>query len=151
MKYTSEIIIELTLDNFIEKLDNSENMKHWQKGLTGYEHMEGKPGEVGAKMKLKYKFKNSAMELIETITHKKLPNEFNMTYRTKGMENHVENLFEETPDRHTKWTSTSEFIPKSFTMKLMTTFMKGAFKKQSMNYMVAFKNFAENGISVSNA
>lgn len=151
MRYTSEIIVELPLDKFIKKMDNSENMKHWQEGLVSYEQLEGKPGEVGAKMKLRYKFKNRDMELIETITHKKLPNEFNMTYTTKGMLNNVENLFEETRQGHTKWTSTSEFNPQSFMMKLMTTLMKGAFKKQSMKYMVAFKNFAEKGISVSNA
>ena len=151
MKYTSEIIVELPIDKFLEKMDNSENMKHWQEGLIGYEQLEGNPGEVGAKMKLSYKFKKREMDLIETITHKKLPGEFNMTYTTKGMLNHVENHFEETPEGHTKWTSTSEFIPDNFMMKLMTTLMKGAFKKQSMKYMVAFKNFAEKGISVSNA
>jgi hypothetical protein len=151
MKYTSEIIIGLPLDKFMEKMDNSENMKHWQKGLVSYEQLEGKPGEVGAKMKLSYKFKKREMELIETITHKKLPNEFNMTYTTKGMKNHVENLFEQTPEGQTKWTSNTEFIPQNFMMKLMTTFMKGAFKKQSMKYMLDFKNFAENGVSVADA
>ena len=149
MKYTSEIIVELPLDKFMEKMDSSENMKHWQAGLVGYEQLEGKPGEVGSKMKLSYKFKKREMELIEIITYKKLPGEFNMTYTTKGMENHVNNLFVETLEGHTKWTSISEFIPGNFIMKLMTTFMKGAFKKQSMKYMVAFKNFAEKGISVN--
>ena len=150
MKYTSKIIVELPLDQFMEKMDNSENMKHWQKGLVNCEQLEGNPGEIGAKMKLGYKFKNREMELIETITHKKFPNELNVTYTTKGMKNHVENLFEQTPEGHTKWTSTSEFIPENFMMKLMTTFMKGAFRKQSMKYMMDFKNFAENGVSVNN-
>ena len=151
MKYSSEIIVELPIDKFIEKMDNAENMKHWQEGLVGYEQLEGKPGEVGGKMILNYKFKKREMELTETITHKKLPGEFNMTYATKSMLNHVENIFEETPEGHTKWTSTSEFIPGNFMMKFMTTFMKGAFKKQSMKYMVAFKNFAEKGISIQNS
>lgn len=150
MKYTSEIIIELPLDKFIEKMDNSENMKYWQKGLVSYEYLEGKPGEVDSKMKLSYKFKNREMELIETITHKKLPYEFNMTYTTKGMKNHVENFFEQTTEGHTKWTSNTEFIPDNFMMKVMSTFMKGAFKKQSKKFMVDFKNFAEKGISIAN-
>ena len=47
MKYTSEIIVELPLDKFMEKMDNSENMKHWQEGLVGYEQLVGNPGEVG--------------------------------------------------------------------------------------------------------
>lgn len=151
MKYTSEIIVELPLDKFIEKLDNADNMKHWQVGLVGYEHLEGTPGEVGAKMKLSYKFKNRDMELIETITHKKLPREFHMTYSAKGMFNKQENYFVQTAEGFTKWTSKAEFIPQNFMMKLMTTFMKGAFKKQSMKYMTDFKNFAETGSSVANA
>lgn len=151
MRYTSEIIVELPLDKFIDKLDNADNMKHWQVGLVAYEHLEGTPGKVGAKMKLSYKFKNRDMELIETITHKKLPREFHMTYSAKGMFNKQENYFVQTADGFTKWTSKAEFIPQNFMMKLMTTFMKGAFKKQSLKYMTDFKNFAETGFSVANA
>ncbi|NNL15971.1 MAG: SRPBCC family protein [Flavobacteriaceae bacterium] len=151
MKYTSEIIVKLLLKEFLEKMDNAENMKHWQKGLVEYNQIGGTPGELGAKMKLSYKFKKREMELIETITHKKLPNEFHMTYETKGMFNKQENYFEQTPEGHTKWTSIAEFIPENFIMKIITPFMKGAFKKQTMNYMRDFKNFAEKGTSVANA
>ncbi len=91
------------------------------------------------------------MELIETITHKKLPHEFHMTYDTKGMFNRQENYFEQTREGHTKWKCVAEFIPDNFMMKVMTTFMKGAFKKQTMKYMTDFKNFAEKGTSVANA
>ncbi len=86
-----------------------------------------------------------------TITHKKLPNEFHMTYDTKGMFNKQENYFEQTPEGHTKWKSIAEFIPDNFMMKVMTTFMKGVFKKQTMKYMTDFKNFTEKGTSVANA
>ncbi len=151
MKYTSKIIVELPLKEFLEKMDNSENMKHWQVGLVNYEQLEGTPGEVGAKMKLSYKFKKREMELIETITLKKLPNEIHMTYDTKGMFNRQEHYFEQTPEGNTKWKSVAEFIPDNFMMKVMTTFMKGVFKKQTMKYMTDFKNFAEKGTSVANA
>ena len=151
MKYTSEITVNLPLKEFLEKLDNAENMKHWQTGLVSYEQLEGTLGEVGGKMKLNYKFKKREMELIETITHKKLPHEFHMTYDTKGMFNKQENYFEQTPEGYTKWKSIAEFIPENFIMKVMTTFMKGAFKKQTMKYMTDFKNFAEKGTSVANS
>jgi carbon monoxide dehydrogenase subunit G len=36
MKYTCEITIDLPREEVIRKLDNVENMKHWQKGLTDY-------------------------------------------------------------------------------------------------------------------
>ncbi|MEZ4856591.1 MAG: hypothetical protein R2812_08985 [Gelidibacter sp.] len=42
-------------------------------------------------------------------------------------------------------------MPLGFTSKLLTGVMPSAFKKQSLQYMKDFKNFAENGISVANA
>ncbi|WP_274474402.1 SRPBCC family protein [Mangrovimonas aestuarii] len=150
MKYSSKIIVEVPLEEFIEKLDNPENMKHWQRGLTGYKQISGTPGQVGAKMELNYKMGNRNMTLTETITHRNLPFEFHAHYDTKGMHNVQENYFEKTSEGHTKWTSKSEFIPTNFMMRMMTTFMAGAFKKQSMKYLQDFKNFAENGVSVAN-
>ncbi len=35
--------------------------------------------------------------------------------------------------------------------KVMTTFMKGVFTKQTMKYLTDFKNFTEKGNSVANA
>ena len=58
MKYSIDIIIEKPLDEVIRKLDNVDNMKHWQKGLVATEHISGTPGEIGAKMRLKYKIQH---------------------------------------------------------------------------------------------
>ncbi|MGM5470081.1 SRPBCC family protein [Flavobacteriaceae bacterium LMO-SS05] len=151
MNYTIELIVELSLDEFIKKFDNTENMKHWQRGLISTEHISGNPGQYGAKMKLNYKMGGRKMELIETVTHRNLPHEFHGTYDSKGIHNIQENYFEETPKGYTKWTSKCEFIPLGFTMRLMTIIMPRAFKKQSLQYMKDFKNFAEKGISVAHA
>lgn len=151
MNYTTEIIVEVPLDTFVKKMDNVDNMKHWQRGLVSYEHISGTPGEFGAKIKLNFIMGKRKMELIETITKRDLPHEFHANYATKGVDNTQENYFEATSEGHTKWTSKSEFIPLGFGMKLLTVFMKGAFKKQSYQYMKDFKNFAEKGISVTNA
>jgi hypothetical protein len=149
MKYTIEIIIEKPRDEVINKLDNTENIKHWQRGLVSAEHLSGTPGEVGAKMKLSYKFGKRQMDLIETITKREFPKEFNATYDTKDMHNIQQNVFEETPEGLTKWISHCEFIPKSFVLRIMTFLMPGAFKKQSKKYMVDFKSFVETGSSVA--
>ena len=151
MKYTTEIIVNIPLEAFIKKLDNPENMKHWQRGLVGYDYISGTPGDIGAKMKLLYKMGKRDMELIETITHKKMPHEFHVNYDTKGMHNIQENYFEETMNGQTKWISKSEFIPTGFMLRMMTLIMPSAFKKQSKTYMQDFKNFAEKGTSVANA
>ena len=150
MKYTIETIIELPRDKVIKKLDNTDNLKHWQEGLVSTEHISGTPGQVGAKMKLVFKMGKRHMELIENITKREFPNEFHGTYTTKGMHNVQENYFEELPNGHTKWVSKSEFIPTNFVLRIMTLIMPSTFKKQSKKYMDAFKNFAEKGISINN-
>ena len=149
MKYTTEIIVHVPLGEFIKKLDNPENLKHWQRGLVDYDYISGVPGQIGSKMKLLYKLGGREMELIETITFQDLPHAIHFTYDTKGMHNLQENFFEELDENRTKWTSKSEFLPTNFTLRMMTLIMPSTFKKQSKKYLQDFKNFAEKGISVA--
>ena len=151
MKYEIDVTIELPRDEVIKKMDNADNMKHWQKGLVSYEHISGTPGEIGAKMRLNYKMGKREFNLIEIITKRNFPEEFHGTYSTNGMLNTQENFFEETPEGYTKWISKCEFIPSGLMMRAMTFLMPAAFKKQSKKYMVDFKNFAEKGTSVTDA
>lgn len=151
MKYTVDVIIEVPREDVIKKMDNVDNMKHWQNGLVSAEHISGTPGEIGAKMKLSYTFGKRNMALIETITKNNFPEEFHATYKAKGMHSIQENFFENTPEGYTKWISRCEFEPSGFMMRMMLFLMPGAFKKQSKKYMIDFKNFAEKGISVADA
>ncbi len=150
MKYTSEIIINLPREEVIKKLDNPDNMKHWQRGLVGYEILNGSPGTEGARMRLEYKMGKRDLVLTETILKNKFPEEFHATYDTKGVHNIQQNLFQEVDSNTTKWISRTEFQFEGFGMKMMGWLMPGAFKKQSMKYLQDFKNFAENGTSVQN-
>jgi len=150
MKYTSQIIVEVPIEEFVEKLDNHTNMKHWQQGLISFEHIYGDPGKVGAKMKLNYSIGNREMTLIETITETNLPKSLSLHYDSEGLHHIQKNHFESTQEGHTKWTSNIEFVPTSFKMRLMILILPKAFKKQSMKYLTAFKNFAETGASILN-
>jgi hypothetical protein len=148
MKYTCEITINLPREEVIRKLNNVENMKHWQKGLINYEILSGIPGEVGATMKLDYKMGKRTISMIETISKNDFPNEFNATYEAKGVYNIQRNTFHEVDSNTTKWVSESEFKFSSFGMKLMGWIMPGVFKKQSLKYLEDFKNYVENGVSI---
>lgn len=150
MKYTTEIIIDLPREEVIRKLDNPENMKHWQKGLMGYKLLnEEDPSAVGAKMELEYKMGKREMVMTETITKNNFPEEFHATYVAKGVHNIQQNYFHEIDANTTKWVSDTEFQFASFGMKLFGWLMPGAFKKQTKKYLTDFKNFAEKGISVA--
>lgn len=142
MKYTVEIDILLPRERVIELFDNTDNMYKWQPGLVSFEHIEGEPGQEGAKSRLKYKMGKREIEMIETITKRDLPNEFTGTYEANGVWNEVQNLFKE-ENGVTKWTSHNEFRCTGF-MKILMWLMPSSFKKQSLNYLKDFKKFAEN-------
>ncbi|MBT8184651.1 MAG: SRPBCC family protein [Eudoraea sp.] len=151
MKYTTEIIVELPLSEFVEKLDNPENMKHWQKGLVSYKPLSAIQGKEGSQMEMHYKMGKREVVLIETIIRNNLPHEFHATYEAKGVHNIQKNYFKEIESHSTRWISETEFQFSGFMMKLMAFFMPGAFKKQSLEYLRDFKAFAEDGISVSDS
>ncbi|WP_296313307.1 SRPBCC family protein [Winogradskyella sp. UBA3174] len=151
MKYCNRITIAKPLEVVIKKLDSVDNMKHWQEGLIRSEHISGTPGEFGARMNLVYNFGNTKIELKETITKRNLPHELHATYNTKGMYNIQQNYFRTTNEGSTEWVAEYEYLPTNFFMRMMTIAMPGIFKKESLKYMVNFKNFVEKGVSVANA
>ena len=89
------------------------------------------------------------IEMVETIEKNNLPNKLFVNYDAKGVYNLQKNYFEVVENNSTKWISDNEFECSGF-MKIIAFLMPGSFKKQSCNYMVAFKAFAENGTSVLN-
>ena len=144
MRYQHDIIIDLPLAKVIELFDNPENLKHWQPGFISIEHFEGRPGEPGSKARLKYDMNGRQIEMIETITNRNLPHEFDGTYEAPNIVNHIWNRFETVDGDRTRWTSENEF-KFSGLMRFLAFLMPNAFKKQSYQYMVNFKAFAERG------
>ncbi|WP_271729952.1 SRPBCC family protein [Aquimarina algiphila] len=149
MEYTLDIEIKLPRNQVIEKFYNEENLKYWQKGFIGMEHLSGQKGKTGAISKLTYKMGKREIEMIETITFLDLPEALHLTFDAKNVYNIQENYFEELSNGNTKWTSKNEFKFSGF-MKFMGFIMPSAFKKQSYSYMQDFKSFAEEGKSVLN-
>ncbi len=143
MKYSLEIEVNQPLEKVIALLDDPENMKHWQPGLVSYEVLSDEPRKEGAQMKLHYKMGKREIEMVETITAYDLPKGMSATYETNGVVSIQKNLFHAIDENRTQWVSDNEFVFNNFMMKLMGTFMPGAFKKQSKVYLEAFKKFAE--------
>jgi len=143
MKYTTEIEINKSIDTVIALFDNPNNMSKWMEGLQSFEHISGIPGQPGAKSRLVFKMGKGEMEIVETVTTRNLPDEFSGTYEAKGVFNIVKNKFVKLSDNRTKYIAENEFKFAGF-MKIMAVFMRGAFKKQSLNYLTKFKNFVEN-------
>ena len=147
--YTVSIEIDLPRDQVIKLFDNAENMVHWQTGLQSFEHLSGEPGQVGAKSKLVYLNGKHRIELIETITSRNLPVEFNGTYEWDGGMNTLVNRFVEVTPNKTRWESDCSYQFKSLFLKAMGMVVPGTFKKQNMKFLENFKAFAETGASVT--
>jgi carbon monoxide dehydrogenase subunit G len=142
MKYTTEIEINLPRQRVIELFDNPDNMAKWMEGLESFEHISGEPGQVGAKSRLHFKMGKREIEMIETVTVRNLPDELTGTYEAKGVFNIVKNRFVEKGEK-TMYITEHEFQFKGLLMKFFGLLMPGAFKKQSMKYLLDFKRFAE--------
>lgn len=142
MKYSAEIEINQPVDKVVELFDNPDNLKKWMEGLQLFEPIAGEPGQPGSKSRLLFKMGRREVEMIETVTVRNLPHEFSGTYEVSGVFNIVKNRFFPLPGNKTKYVTEQEFRFKGF-MKLIAFLMPGAFKKQSMKYLAAFKKFAE--------
>jgi hypothetical protein len=142
MKYTLSNTISKPLEEVIEKFKNPEGVKHWMEGLQKIEHLSGTPGEVGAKSDFYFLHKNKEMKISETVLEQNLPNQIKFGYQSPMGYNEVEMLFEKLSDTSVKQTNNSYFEVKGF-MKVTSFLMKGMFKKQSLKYMTAFKNYVE--------
>jgi len=142
MKYTSEITINAPVDKVVELFDNPDHLSKWMKGLKSFETISGTQGEVGTKAKMMFQMGKREIEMIETITVRNLPEEFSGTYEAKGVFNIVRNKFQSLPDGKTKYISEQEFQFQGF-MKIIGFLFPKAFKKQSMQYLIDFKNFVE--------
>lgn len=150
LQYTSEVIINRPRAEVVQKMDNPDNMKHWQPGFISMEVIKGEAGKEGAVSRMKYKMGKREVEMTETITKNAFPNEFNAIYEAKNVWNEQINKFIEVDENTTRWVSESTF-KMSGPMKLLLWLMPGSFKKQSQQYCDHFKAFVEEGKSVADA
>ncbi|HLP56659.1 MAG TPA: SRPBCC family protein [Fluviicola sp.] len=142
MRYTVSIDINAPLEEVVARFDNPENMKEWMNGLVSFETIEGEPGQVGSKARLKFQVGKRSFDMIETITVRDLPARFDGYYEVKGVYNEVGNSFEAIDEHTTRYTS-NQFFDFKGGMKIIGWLFPKMFKKQSMKYLEDFKAFVE--------
>jgi Polyketide cyclase / dehydrase and lipid transport len=142
MIFTCEIVINKPVNEVVALFDNPDHLHKWMQGLQKFEPLSGVPGQVGARSRLTFQFGKRKMEMIETVEVRNLPFEFTGLYTIGKGSNRVKNSFLPVNEYQTKFCSENTFEFRGL-MKLMALLMPGAFKKQSMKYLVDFKNFAE--------
>lgn len=142
MKYSVSNTINKPMDVVMERLNDPDSMLEWMEGLQKVEHISGTPGEEGAISDLHFIHKKKEMKLRETILEQNLPDQIKFSYHSPMGYNEVELRFESLGPDSVKQTNNSYFELKG-AMKLFGFLFKGIFKKQSLKYLDAFKNYAE--------
>lgn len=143
MKFECHVDIDAPRDKVVKLFDDFDNLKEWQDGYQGYEHMEGTSGQPGAKTRMNYIMRGKPMELIETVEVRNLPHEFHGTYVHKHMTNSMKNFFEEIGGG-TRWRSEIHYTRlNGFMIKAMAFLFPAIFKKQVQKWMDQFKAFVE--------
>lgn len=146
--YTVDIEIDLPRDRVVELFDNPDNLFKWQTGLQSFELLAGEAGQPGARSKLVFKNGKQTVELIETVTERNLPDEFNGTYEWNSGKNTLRNRFIEIGPERTRWESTCDYEFSSLLLKLMGFLAPGMFRKQNQSFLENFKAFCEQGQDV---
>ncbi len=145
MKYKEEIDIDRPIDAVVALFDDPDSLKEWMDGFQGFTHLEGIPGERGAKSALQFRQGKRTIEMVETILIRNLPEEFTATYTAKGVNNISTNRFIPLPDNRTRYVSEQEFNFSGF-MKIIGFIFGRTFKKQTLRHLNSFKRFAETRI-----
>lgn len=141
MKFVCSISINKPINEVVKHFEDPEALKQSQEGFIRMEHLSGNEGEAGAKSKLVYK----KFDLIETIIHNTLPNEFYAKYEHKSMINTMRSNFNALGKNETKLTTEIEYTQfKGFFIKLIAKFFPNMFKKQVDKWLIKFKAYCEN-------
>ena len=142
MKYTTEVTIDLPRSKVIGLFDSVENMYQWQEGLKSFKHLDGEPGQEGARSEMVFEGRKGDLRMTETITKRNLPDEFHSINEAKGVFNEMYNYFLEPEPGRTTWRTISVFRFRGL-MALMAPFMKSAFTSNTLLNMERFKAFCE--------
>lgn len=141
MKDSCEVEIAAPRATVVALFDDPANLLKWQPDLRRFEPISGEAGHPGAQSRLVYGSGRREVEMIETITDRRLPDEFSGIYETKMGITRIRNRFVDN-GATTRWIVDTEYLPRGI-MRLLAPLMRGAIRAQTMKVVNAFKTFAE--------
>lgn len=139
MHYVQEVTINLPLEKVAALFNDPNNAKYWRPTPTSIEHVSGTPGQVGAQSKLKF----NRFEILETITATEEPAGFTSTGDVGHLVSTAKFSFQPAGPNQTIYRMEIEYTFRSLRAKLFGLLVPGMFRKQTMEYMLKFKDFCE--------
>lgn len=138
------VLLDVPRERAWRAFDNPHNLKRWQPSLVGYEPLSGTPGQQGATARLLYQEGGHQLELIETISSRKEPDEFHGSYDSTHGRNTLHNRFIELAPDRTRWDLEAEFHFKG-AARLMAPMLRGTIEKRIRADAERFKSLLEAG------
>jgi len=142
VRYTTEVIINLSRIRVIELFDSVSDLERWQPGLKSHRVISGVAGREGCRTELVYEARNGDLVMTETVTKRNFPDEYHTLYESRGVTNQMFNHFSEPEAGRTRWQTVNVFRFRGL-MALMAPLMKTAFRKNTLLNMERFKSYAE--------
>lgn len=146
MKHKTEILIDADRATVWRMFDDPHNMTKWQPTLKSFAHKTGTPGQPDAVSELVYDENGRQLVMIETITARREPEFLGGSYESNWGTVVIFNLFEESDNGKTRWTSNMNYQFKGF-MKVMAFFMRKSICNRSDRDMNRFKLLVESTIA----
>jgi hypothetical protein len=139
MKFKLELILNKPRAEVWKAFTNPSNMSKWQSSLTKTELLSGMQGQPGAVSKLTFEENGREFSLIEKVTTRDEPNQYDVVYENEFTDNPMRHSFKEQGDNETLWIVEAEFKFKTFAMKLLGPLLKKNFVRRTQKDMGVFQ------------
>jgi uncharacterized protein YndB with AHSA1/START domain len=146
MKHKTEVMIDADRDTVWRFFDNPDNITKWQPTLRSCQHVSGAPGQPDAVSELVYDENGREVVLTETITARREPEFLGGTYESKWGTVVILNLFEQTDDGRTRWSSNSSHRFRGL-MRFLALFMAKSICGRIDSDMQRFKLLVETEVA----
>lgn len=143
MKFKLELNINKSPTEVWQAFTDPELTSKWQPSLAKTELLSGTQGQPGAVTKLTYEEGGREFSLIERITVRDEPHQFDVIYENEFTNNPMKNTFIAQEEDKTLWTIDAQFKFKTVLMKIIGPFMKKNFIARTQRDMERFKEFME--------
>ena len=138
------VLLDVSRDRAWRAFDNPQNLRRWQPSLVSFEPLTGTPGQPGATARLVYRESGHQIELIETVSTRREPEEFHGAYESSHGRNTLLNRFVELSADRSRWDLEAQFQFKG-AAKLMAPMLRGTIEKRIRDDAQRFKSLLEAG------
>ncbi len=142
MKYTIDTEINKPLDMVVTLFNDVDSFQKWMPGIVNHTILKGQSRNMGTQSIFTFKMGSKIFEMEETVL---LNNQTEIVskFSANGILNTQRTLFSKIGEEKTLYQVNESFQLKGF-IKIIGFLMPGSFKKQTKQFVDAFKEFVEN-------